>query len=230
MDLNKKTKFALQSNAMFFETGTIVLACNCLPKEMTGYRFVRTSREIEKDEIVIGTVEFCEEVLNKNITPDYFPEFIQQQGYPKRKFWIQNEYPKPNIFCKPAHKYKIFGAHITNEYPTKGTIDSSYSYFCSEVVTFIDEWRYYVANGEVLFSAWYKGLDDIEKPAPKLEINFPENYCGAVDFGVKDNGEFDIIEAHHPFACGWYGRSSTPDCYIFLDWTKKSWYYLKTLK
>ena len=29
----------------------------------------------------------------------------------------------------------------------------------------------------------------------------------AVDFGMLENGKIELIESHHPFACGWYGKN-----------------------
>ena len=78
-------------------------------------------------------------------------------------------------------------------------------YWCSEVVKFVNEWRYYVAAGEVVTTGWYDGEDE-NKPAPELPVDWPSNFSGAVDFGELEDGTIALVECHAPFACGWYGE------------------------
>jgi hypothetical protein len=92
----------------------------------------------------------------------------------------------------------------------------------SSPVKFTQEWRYYVYAGRIVTSGWYDG-DNEEEPAPKLNIKWPVNFCGAVDFGRVD-GRIQLVESHEPFACGWYGESSDNCKYTW--WQYCSWQLL----
>jgi len=36
------------------------------------------------------------------------------------------------------------------------------------------------------------------------------------------NGKLALVEANHPFACGWYGKEHE----IYLEWLSKGWEYM----
>jgi hypothetical protein len=93
----------------------------------------------------------------------------------------------------------------------------------SEIVSFKNEWRYYVANGEVLAAHWYLGEDD-EAPPPELPDIFPKNFTGAVDFGDYC-GKLTLVENNLPYACGWYGRFDP----IYRDWLVAGFEYIQKL-
>jgi hypothetical protein len=124
-----------------------------------------------------------------------------------------------NIFVKPADKHKRFTGLITKG----GYIKKKRGpYWCSEVVKFINEWRYYIANGKVLTGEWYWG-DEVNTPdAPELNITIPNTFCGTLDFGTLDTGELALVEAHPPYSCGWYGKNNS----LYVEWLIKGWKYL----
>jgi len=180
------------------------------------YRVFKNISDVHKDMIPIGSVEFCEGILGKTIKPDNYPNFLKQ--YCHREVYESDVIP-PNkkLFIKPSDRYKRFTGFISD-----GETNEDPPYWCSEIVNFVNEWRYYVSYGKVLTGEWYSG-DEINVPdAPELDVTFPEDYCGAVDFGVLDNGKIALVEAHHPFACGWYGK----DYKIYADWITKGWEYI----
>ena len=88
-------------------------------------------------------------------------------------------------------------------------------------------------NGKVTCAYWYKGRDSDEESdnnryyAPSLDIDWPADYCGAVDLGLLDNGKLELVEAHHPYACGWYGPS--PTCEKYGQFIVEGWKYLQKL-
>ena len=89
------------------------------------------------------------------------------------------------------------------------------------MVNFTNEWRYYVSNGKVLASEWYFG-DEINTPnAPILNIDFPYNFCAAVDMGMV-NDNLTLVEVNHPFACGWYGKNHEQ----YAQWLVDGWDYM----
>jgi hypothetical protein len=189
------------------------ISLNCI------LRCFNTPEEVPKDFIPAGTVDWCDQFLSKDRTvPDYYPDFLTPYLY--RKVWKTDEWPlNQKIFIKPSNKHKRFNGFITSgNYRKK----KKPPYWCSEVVHFENEWRYYVADGKILTGEWYSG-DEVNTPeAPTLEISIPEDYCGALDFGRLRTGELALVEANSPYACGWYGK----DHKLYIDWLIKGWNYM----
>ena len=124
-------------------------------------------------------------------------------------------------FVKSAAGYKDFTAQIVEKnspYPSSGPL------VFSEVVQFVQEWRYYVADGCVLTTGWYDGNDE-DEPAPDLDIDWPEGFCGAVDFGRLSTGQIALVECQHPYACGWYGD----DHAAYVTWLVEGWKFMLSL-
>jgi len=149
--------------------------------------------------------------------PDFYPTWLEH--------WMHREYCVERndgvavipTFVKSAESYKAWPAKLVKageRYP-EGLI------CISGLVTFVQEWRYYVADGEVVATGWYDGRDE-DEPAPKLNILWPAGFCGAVDFGRLDDGKIALVESHHPYACGWYGD----DHVAYLNWLISGFEYL----
>ena len=156
--------------------------------------------------------------------PAFYPDFLA--GWRKRKLgYTLGEYVVPageRWFAKPANGYKLAPARIYEE----GETIPGWNYAASEVVKFTQEWRYYVADGELLAAGWYDGWDEIE-PAPKLDIEWPKGWCGAADFGRLDDGRIAVVEVHHPYACGNYLENY--ECETWAMWLELGWQWtLKT--
>jgi hypothetical protein len=177
----------------------------------------RFSRDVgDWSECHVGTVEFCEQAFGRSLTPDFYPYWL-------RDWWCRDiasggGYFLHDRFCKPSWRYKIHEPRIY----TVGEV-VPFGWWASQVVKFVREWRYYIADGEVLAAGEY-GNDDEGEEAPKLDIEWPAGFCGAVDFGRLDTGEIALVESHHPFACGWYGEAS--DCELYAMWLQLGWEYL----
>jgi len=183
------------------------------------YKFCHRPEHAPEGYIPVGTVEWCEYFLPKEKTiPDYYPEFLKDHFH--RQIWQVDKWPLGmRVFIKPADRHKRFTGFVTS-----GTYRKKKRgpYWCSNIVTFINEWRYYVADGKVLAGEWYSG-DEINEPdAPEFTIPIPEGYCGALDFGTLKTGEFALVEANSPYACGWYGK----DHKKYVEWLVKGWTYL----
>ena len=138
--------------------------------------------------------------------------------------WKADKWPMhQRVFIKPADRHKRFTGFVTAGMGYKGK--KSPPYWCSDIVPpFTNEWRYYIANGKILTSGWYWG-DEINTPdAPELNISFPEDYCGAIDFGEHKQfpGRFMLVEANEPYACGWYGDAE--DRNSFTEWLIHGWH------
>jgi len=182
------------------------------------YRRVSNPKDIPEGFTPCGSVEWCLQVLGHEITPDYYPDFLKEHIH--RKIWETDKWPLgEKVFIKPSKKYKRFTGFITSgcyRGKKKGP------YWCSSIVHFENEWRYYVSQGKVLTGEWYSG-DDINCPdAPSIDhIEFPEGFCGAVDLGMSD-GKLCLVEVNHPFACGWYGKQHE----LYAEWLYYGWEYV----
>lgn len=174
----------------------------------------------EPDSVPIGDVEFCESVLSHHgyarPVPDFYPDFLH--GWMHRR-WDRIRVTGPEfltcpMFVKSGDGYKVGATGIRPEgyRLPRGIV------CLSEPVAFVQEWRYYVANGEVLASGWYDGNDE-DEPAPILSVAWPETFSGAVDFGRLTDGRIALIESHHPYACGWYGDDSE----MWVLWLIEGW-------
>jgi hypothetical protein len=171
--------------------------------------FYKERSDFVENAIPIGTVDFVQNFYGKNFIPNYYPEFLNR--FIGRKIWNFSEIPIEECFIKPADKYKRFEGKISSKLVGK---ERAGPYWCSEIVNFQKEWRVYAADGEVIASYYYLGEEEEILP-PKINIRFPKSFCGAIDFGLLDS-KVELIESHHPFACGWYGGFSEGKKYI--DW------------
>ena len=209
-------KFALQGGCSTdHEAQTVIVFCavNQLP-----YKIYNNSKDVPEDCVPVGTVQWIQDVLGKNIVPDYYPDFLRP--YLHRKIWKEEKWPYGHkVFIKPADRHKRFTGFTTHG-NWKGKKKSPY--WCSEIVKFVSEWRWYIADGEVIDARWGSGE---ELPVPKLDVIWPKGYYAAADFGLLDDGRIALVESNSPFACGWYGPTGEGKTYI--DWLTKSWYYLK---
>lgn len=211
--------FALQHGDKSQEA--IAIHKTCILKNLGTVKYHKTLNTVSPNSIPCGSVEWCEAFIDGNIIPDYYPLFLV--GFLNRRVWSSYAYPAcEKKFIKPSDSYKRFTGHVTD-----GGYFQKYDppYWISDVVEFTNEWRYYVSNGKVLASGWYNG-DEVNMPeAPELDIFIPKNYCGALDFGTtKENPDkLTLVEANHPYACGWYGK----DDEAYLKWIVDGWKYMK---
>lgn len=176
-------------------------------------------KEIQDDDIPVGGVDFFLKCSGLQYEPCYYPEFAKE--YLHRNVWKETNWPLgKKVFIKPADKVKRFNGRVT---------DGSYKgkkrgpYWCSDIISFTSEWRYYVNNGEVVYVAWYMGekLDP-----PKINLNFPSGWCGSVDMGLS-NGIPTLIETGEPHSTGWYGTLENGD--IYAEWIIAGYTYLKNM-
>lgn len=174
-----------------------------------------------------GSVEWCLQSLGRKVTPDYYPAWLSQHLH--RKVWKEDKWLLEKVFIKPSDRYKRFTGFVTS-----GTYKKKKRppFWCSEIVQFDNEWRYYISGGKILCGEWYWG-DEINTPeAPELNIesgksldciDIPKDYYGAVDFGRLKSGELALVEANHPFACGWYGDKDE----LYFQWLVDGWEHMK---
>lgn len=189
------------------------------------HKAILMKEDVEKDYIPCGSVEWCEQLLGQHIKPEYYPIWLNH--FLHRKVWVSEEWVLGRkLFVKPSDKYKRFTGFVTT-----GTYKKKKKppFWYSEIVTFENEWRYYITEGKVVTSGWYWG-DEINTPFPpnlwEYNLNIPKNFNGAIDFG-EIKGELALVEVQHPFACGWYGPQEYDKTYF--QWLIDGWIYMKEL-
>jgi hypothetical protein len=168
--------------------------------------------------VPVGTVAYVQSFLGYTVRPDYAPEWLQALVH--RRIWISHTPPSHPCFIKPADGYKRFDGHFHREggCPPDGPL------FCSDPLPLgiAHEWRYYLADGRVIASGWYDGSDQsMTPPAPAFPVTIPYGYCGAIDIAELTDGRLALIEAHHPFACGWYGPLH--EAHLYVRWLVCGW-------
>jgi len=83
-------------------------------------------------------------------------------------------------------------------------------------------------RGIIFCAEWYAG-DEINTPDIPTDYLYKVEhtlFTGAVDVGVTDKDEFLIVEAHHPYACGWYGKKHK----LYVQWLINGWKYMLELQ
>lgn len=191
--------------------------------EKHGIPYKKFGRPFEVPEgwVSVGTIEWVLQVTGWDIgAEDNYPSWLSDFFH--RRIWKADSWPLHEVvFIKPADKLKRFNGRVT---------DGSYKgkkkgpYWCSDVVKFTDEWRYYVSNGKVLAAGWYSGQND-GADAPDISglgIRYPDGWVGTVDFGMTDKG-LTLVEAHEPFAVGNYLGINDP---AYPEWILAGWEYL----
>ena len=213
--------FAIDKAYRSDNEASAIITTACLDR--IPYRIVQKPTDVQDNEIAVGNIKFIQKVLGKIVTPNYYPEYLD--SFLKRKTWFTNEWPLgKKVFIKPSDEYKRFTGFITNG-GYKGKKRGPY--VCSEVIKITNEWRYYVCNGIVLCAGWYAGTNDVEVPAPPLDVTFNKDLCACVDMGTLENGELVLIEQQHAFACGWYGKMTPFSIRLYAQWIAYGWDYTK---
>lgn len=175
---------------------------------------VRAVSTPQKNSIAVGSVEFCSKILpRQSEIINFYPSFLKNFFGRQITLCEKKDIPTGS-FVKSATSFKKFEPFVISDL----TMVENGVYWCSEVVTFVNEWRYYIANGKQITSGWYLGNDE-NSEAPKLDIKWPEKFSAAVDFGMTDDGRLLLVESHPPFACGWYGENH----FDYVHWLITSW-------
>jgi len=229
MNPKSQLSFAVERAFSGRESNAVAMSC----REMGAkFRFVDSFEEVG-DAIPVGSVGFVEKALGKHFVPDYFPSFVDGSLI-GRKFWNveASSLRVPlgrEVFVKPADEYKRFTGYVLG--PDE-RIRETGSLILQDIVEFGEEYRYYISNGRLVCGEWYTSSwetdPDIIPKAPPLPVSLdiPSGWCGTLDFGFARNLDgLILIEAHHPFSCGWYGEMR--DHRLYTDWLVSGYEYLK---
>lgn len=220
-------KIAIQDSQKRTNEG-IAVSTTCSLNNLSK-RFVVNAEDVLSDEIPVGSVEFVEKVIDVRFQPDYYPDFAK--SILSRNTWVCHSFlPLCHCFIKPADSYKRFEAFIYHG-DLAPEEEPKPPFYCSGIVNFVNEWRYYIQDGEIVFANWYKGIDEVTEPeAPKLPFTIPQGEFGALDVGILDNGKLELVEYQHPYACGWYGKQLVRNNEIYTEWLAKGYEHLYELK
>lgn len=201
----------------------------------------RRSLPLKASMVVVGDLMCVEGALNQlNVKlpeANSYPNSIH--SYLFRNIWhttlegleslLRDGLEKP-IFAKPAVKLKKFTGHVFHTEP-----DLYYTYgaskktklICSDVVSWINEYRVYVVNSTIRHLAFCDGdkavpIDTvvIHNAIKDLEAS-GEGYAGyCIDFGVLSTGETALIEMNTGYSIGAYDGVSSD---VFGDLIVERW-------
>lgn len=204
------TQFCLQRNRLDREQLAVINSSYDL-----GVGYIESLKALP-DRIPVGSVEFCEPVFGEQPTvKKFYPPFLKPWVKRRISFSFGSITIERDKFVKCATEWK---ADTPARIRERGYYLWSGLWYLSDVVNFEQEWRYYVACGEIITTGWYAGKD-FDEPAPQLHVHWPKGFSGAVDFGRTDKGQVELVEAHAPFACGWYGDNAED----YTIWQALAW-------
>ncbi|MBV6623369.1 MAG: ATP-grasp domain-containing protein [Rivularia sp. (in: Bacteria)] len=191
----------------------------------TEKRITRRQLPLDNQSLVVGDMACVLGALKQLGIPEPlvndYPACLNYLMY--RKTWIStvSELERrllsgmyPPIFAKPATRRKRFtGCVFETEYDLSKIygVSRQEKLLCSEVISWMSEYRVYIINSEIISIDFYDGnadiFIDVEKVQQAIECldETGESYAGyAIDFGVLDSGETALVEMNDGFAVGAY--------------------------
>lgn len=217
----KRVHFAFEKFGDKMSVEQMAIFQEVIRRDGYSWKSYRDTNDVPFDAIPVGSVNFCEAVYGHSFKPDYYPDFLKPLISRHICF---DHHPYPNNFIKPAYKYKDWDGFIYD--PRFQYFKIKGPYWNSDVVKFTSEFRYYVADGKVLFGEYYLG-EEMDTPEFPHDITIPSDYCGAIDLGYLENDKLELVEANHPYAIGWYG--SMRNSAIYFDFILKGYYYIRNI-
>lgn len=217
--------FALQRGRSDKETKTLNLYATLNPDKVKIHYFNKAEDvPLSVNFVPCGVIDWVTSILGYVPIPNYYPIWLHHLLC--RNIWTSNKWPMTaNIFVKPYDKPKRFKATITT-----GTYRGKKKppYYCSDKVNFVDEWRYYVVDGQIIYASWYDGQNEDLEPPQFDQSVIPTNWCGCIDMGMLDNGKFALVECGEPYSIGWYGKFDNGS--LYATFLIEGWKYILNLK
>lgn len=152
--------------------------------------------------------------LDTNCYPESLRNFLERAVWSDRlKNIVAQESTAFPLFVKPKEKTKAFTGFLamdqTDLYALNGSRNTEL--YCSEPVTWLAEYRYFINNGKIVGASFYQG-DETIIPDQKVVNNAreafersPERTAGySLDFGVMANGKTALVEWNDGYALGSY--------------------------
>ncbi|MFD6400220.1 ATP-grasp domain-containing protein [Nocardia sp. NPDC060249] len=163
--------------------------------------------------------------------PDDYPTVLR--GFLGRKVWASTlgEIERamdggstPPVFVKPADRRKAFTGAVCyseHDFAAWGNTSRRQRVWCSEVVTWVSEYRVYVTGHQIVAVDHYEGDNSVPLNMEAVRSAVTAYYRSgtaptayAIDFGVLANGETTLVEANDGYALGAY--DITADQYTAL--------------
>lgn len=191
------------------------------PNSELAVRLQEDTTPVIMPDIPIGSIEWTQAVSGIRLQPDNLPACCWKQNYaPRGGFAILTKEeleerlhkdPQTPLFIKSATKCKGWEAQTVN---SNIDIPDDTLYFCSNTVSFTEEWRVFVTERKIMDVRRYLGDWDreltrkecqkVQEWVSTLEISYP---VYTLDIGRTDDGHLEVIELHQFIACGLYGFS-----------------------
>ena len=185
------------------------------------------------DWMPVGTVEFCRAAMahqridepSVSTYPDSLMPFLGRTVWASTA--IQVRISKRPVFVKPMQAKRFTGFVWPHggldQQEFQGIPDHS-PVWCSQVVSFASEWRFYVYRGEVVGAGRYDdGADDAPVPDQETVLEMVDQYQrnGApagygLDVGVDQGRRTLLVEVNDGWALGLYKGTCSPQDYLRL--------------
>lgn len=221
LQFNDRGKFGLEEQALADYFDSIKQPYKGFYKK----HFLRDKFQITKDDFISGDIDVMFHAM-KRLGIEYFyddyPEALKP--YLRRKIWedelgnikrelFEEGYLKNPIFIKPKDKLKKFTGFVVETLDDlskcKGAGNQT-KIWCSEPVTFVDEFRcYFKKDTKPLIGCYKEDFDEKNRVKVQqfldsliLGREFPSAF--ALDLGVLSTGEVALVEMNDCFSLGLY--------------------------
>lgn len=182
-----------------------------------------TNEEFDKrtpEDVVVGGVIMVWHALNeRGIVPKYLDYPEELVDFLGRRIWkirLKDVHKEGRpVFIKPVEEKIAPGIVIKSKKDLEEyrLLDPETEIYCSEVVSFVSEWRCFLLYGQVIGIQFYYGDrevkcdHDVINAAVNDYADMPAGF--AMDFGVTDDGRTILIEVNDGYSLGAYGLEST---------------------
>lgn len=154
--------------------------------------------------------------------PNDYPKCLQP--WIRRRMWmstvrklvtILQEGTGAPCFAKPIGRHKRFVGHVFESWEDlralRGASDNM-PIVCSEIVSWLTEYRVYVVRGQIVGIRHYRGDPErtpdqrvIESAVAAFEASGEATAGYGIDFGVLSNGQTALVEVNDGYSLGSYG-------------------------
>ncbi len=179
--------------------------------------------------LVVGDIDCLHIALQQLEVPipkgESYPSVLSHQLH--RRVWpstfgeeearFHSSFPDP-MFIKPQVRRKLFTGKIVereDDFEELSGISALEPVVCSDVVTWMAEYRVYVIEDEVRAVDHYAGdaassLDlDVVREGIRLLAESGESYAGyGIDYGILESGQTALVELNDGFSLGAYSIDS----------------------